>query len=219
MPKATTLIFADEPIVKAGPDRTTRSYVSTCGQCKVVEITSHIDRRRYWLPVFLLGNAETPIRLRHQSKHLLRSRREAELACEAHLAAKGLLDSQPLFTRSDETMTRKTKATKTTQPAKQPKAAKQAKPAKATKAKPPAKHAGEKKLSALDAAAQVLKVNRDPMTAKDMISLMETKGLWKSPGGKTPDATLYAAIIREIANKGKDARFKKTDRGLFAFAG
>ncbi|MBY0312671.1 MAG: winged helix-turn-helix domain-containing protein [Phycisphaerales bacterium] len=41
------------------------------------------------------------------------------------------------------------------------------------------------------------------------------KGLWKSPGGKTPEATLYAAIIREIAAKGKDARFRKTERGVF----
>ena len=42
-------------------------------------------------------------------------------------------------------------------------------------------------------------------------------GLW-SPGGKTPHATLYAAIIREIAKKGKDARFKKVARGQFQLA-
>jgi hypothetical protein len=48
-----------------------------------------------------------------------------------------------------------------------------------------------------------------------MIAQMEAKGLWKSPGGKTPEATLYAAIIREIAAKGKEARFAKHDRGLF----
>ena len=33
--------------------------------------------------------------------------------------------------------------------------------------------------------------------------------------GKTPSATLYAAIIREISKKGKDARFAKVDRGRF----
>ena len=38
-----------------------------------------------------------------------------------------------------------------------------------------------------------------PMRAKEMIAAMEAKGLWTSPGGKTPEATLYAAIIREIA--------------------
>ena len=35
------------------------------------------------------------------------------------------------------------------------------------------------------------------------------------PGGKTPEATLYAAIIREIAAKGTAARFKKHERGVF----
>jgi len=31
-------------------------------------------------------------------------------------------------------------------------------------------------------------------------------------------STLYAAIIREIAKKGKHARFKKVDRGRFELA-
>jgi hypothetical protein len=53
------------------------------------------------------------------------------------------------------------------------------------------------------------------MRAVDLVAQMEAKGLWKSPGGKTPEATLYAAIIREIAAKGKEARFAKHDRGLF----
>jgi hypothetical protein len=41
------------------------------------------------------------------------------------------------------------------------------------------------------------------------------KGYWKSPGGKTPHATVYSAMIREIAKKGGQSRFKKTDRGRF----
>ncbi len=53
------------------------------------------------------------------------------------------------------------------------------------------------------------------MRAKEMIAAMEAKGLWASPGGKTPEATLYAAIIREIAAKGNAARFKKHERGVF----
>jgi formylglycine-generating enzyme required for sulfatase activity len=51
------------------------------------------------------------------------------------------------------------------------------------------------------------------MNAKEMIEAMAAKGLWTSPGGKTPHATLYSAILREIGAKGKEARFKKTDRG------
>jgi hypothetical protein len=32
-------------------------------------------------------------------------------------------------------------------------------------------------------------------------------------------ATLYSAVLREIATKGNEARFKKTDRGHFATNG
>jgi hypothetical protein len=45
---------------------------------------------------------------------------------------------------------------------------------------------------------------------------MAAKSLWTTPGGKTPHATLYSAIIREIAVKGKESRFVKKDRGQFA---
>jgi len=76
-----------------------------------------------------------------------------------------------------------------------------------------------KRTSALDAAAQVLEGAKEPMTAGAMITAMADRGLWTSPGGKTPHATLYAALIREIKAKGKDARFTKTDRGMFAFNG
>ena len=74
----------------------------------------------------------------------------------------------------------------------------------------------EKKLSAIDAAAQVLAGAKEPMNCKEMIEAMAKQALWTSPGGKTPHATLYSAIIREIATKGKEARFVKKDRGQFA---
>jgi len=48
-----------------------------------------------------------------------------------------------------------------------------------------------------------------------MIEAMATQGLWSSPGGKTPHATLYSAIIREIGLKGETARFVKAERGRF----
>lgn len=75
-----------------------------------------------------------------------------------------------------------------------------------------------KRMSGLDAAAKVLEEAGQPMTAKEMVDAAESKGYWKSPGGKTPHATLYSAIIREIANKGAEARFRKTERGKFAHA-
>jgi hypothetical protein len=89
-----------------------------------------------------------------------------------------------------------------------------AEPAKATKKAKAAKVEG--KLSALDAAAQVLASAKEPLNTKAMIEAMAAKGLWTSPGGKTPHATLYSAILREIQVKGKEARFVKTDRGHFA---
>ncbi len=91
---------------------------------------------------------------------------------------------------------------------------KKAKGEKATKTKA-VKEKKPKRVSALDAAAQVLAASEVPMRAKEMIAAMEAKGLWTSPGGKTPEATLYAAIIREIAAKGTAARFKKHERGVF----
>ncbi len=57
------------------------------------------------------------------------------------------------------------------------------------------------------------------MTTKEMIDAMGAKGLWKSPGGKTPDRTLYSAILREIITKGKESRFVKTERGRFTATG
>jgi vancomycin resistance protein YoaR len=114
-------------------------------------------------------------------------------------------------------MTAKKKTTKTQAPAHAAKKAPKAKAAKPAKTKPEAT-AKAKKLSAIDAAAKVLGENGQAMNCKEMIDAMAAKGLWTSPGGKTPHATLYSAILREIATKGKDARFKKTDRGQFASA-
>jgi len=95
------------------------------------------------------------------------------------------------------------------------KKAKGDKASKTPKAPKPAKEPKAKRVSALDAAAQVLAASMVPMRAKEMIAAMEAKKLWTSPGGKTPEATLYAAIIREIAAKGSAARFKKHERGVF----
>ena len=74
-------------------------------------------------------------------------------------------------------------------------------------------------LSCLNAAAKVLAEKGEPMTCKEMIDAMATKGYWTTPGGKTPHATLYSSIAREIRDKGKDSRFKKSERGKFASTG
>jgi hypothetical protein len=107
-------------------------------------------------------------------------------------------------------MTKKTTTKKPTTTAK----GKAAKP----KAKPVATEPA-KKISQIQAALQVLAKSKEPMNCQAMVEAMTARGLWTSPGGKTPHATLYASILREINAKGKDARFKKVDRGQFVATG
>jgi hypothetical protein len=75
---------------------------------------------------------------------------------------------------------------------------------------------GQKKVSALDAAARVLSEEHRPMGCQELIGAMAIKGYWTSPGGKTPVATLYSAILREIDTKGDASRFVKVGKGQFA---
>ena len=104
-------------------------------------------------------------------------------------------------------------ATKTTKSksTKKAKAAPTKRP-RATKAKPEAK---EKNLSALAAAAKVLGETGELMTTKELIDAMAAKGYWTSPGGKTPERTLYSALTRDIDARGKESRFKRGERGQF----
>jgi hypothetical protein len=73
-----------------------------------------------------------------------------------------------------------------------------------------------KKLSALDAAAKVLGEAGQAMTCQEMITQMAAKGYWNSPKGRTPAATLFSTVLREIVAKGELARFVKAERGKFA---
>ena len=83
------------------------------------------------------------------------------------------------------------------------------KPTKTAKA--PAK---PKRASGLDAAAQVLAEAGGTMGSRQIVDVMLAKGLWKTRG-KTPHATIYAAIIREIQKKGSKSRFERVARGKF----
>lgn len=79
------------------------------------------------------------------------------------------------------------------------------------------------RLGALDAAVEVLaalpsKEAATGLTAIELIERMRRARLWTSPAGKTPHATLYAAIIREMAQRRSDSRFKRVAPGRFASA-
>jgi HB1, ASXL, restriction endonuclease HTH domain len=120
-------------------------------------------------------------------------------------------------TMSKTKSTKKAAAPKATRTAKVSKTAQKNRPKAAAKGKANAP-AKPKKLSALDGAAKVLGETKKPMSCKDLIEAMAAKGYWTSTNGKTPANTLYSAILREIGTKGKEARFKKAERGKFVLA-
>jgi hypothetical protein len=84
---------------------------------------------------------------------------------------------------------------------------------KKSKAKP---DAGDKELSAINAAYKVLVDTGKAMNTQELIAAMTEQKLWTSPGGLTPAATLYSAILRELKAKGGESRFRKTEKGNFA---
>ena len=77
----------------------------------------------------------------------------------------------------------------------------------------------EKKLSLLNAAAQVLATCREPLNCKEIIAKAVEMGLWAPTGGKTPEQTLYSGIFREIKST-DEPRFKKSEtrKGSFEYA-
>ena len=83
-----------------------------------------------------------------------------------------------------------------------------------TKPAIPSKTPQRKRLSGLDAAAKVLEVTGVAMNVKEIVEVAFAKGYWK-PAGRTPSATLAAALIREIAKKDDQSRFQKSERGKF----
>ena len=121
-------------------------------------------------------------------------------------------------TKAKKASAKKAVPAKQTTPAKKATSAKKASTKKAeVQASPVAvtSKINPKKLSAIDAAAQVLAETGEGMNTKQMIEAMTAQGLWSSPNGKTPASTLYSSILREINLKGEASRFVKTERGKF----
>jgi len=87
---------------------------------------------------------------------------------------------------------------------------------KATKAKAAPKDKKERH-SLLNLAAKVLAEAHEPLNCRQMVEKVLASGLWKSEG-KTPAATLAAAILRECKQKGDQARFRKVGPGKFVAA-
>ena len=75
--------------------------------------------------------------------------------------------------------------------------------------------APKKKLSLLNAALEVLKSGDESLAARQMVEAAKDRGIWTPGAGKTPEQTLYSAIMREIKAKGDASRFVKDARGHF----
>ena len=86
---------------------------------------------------------------------------------------------------------------------------------KAKRERKPKAAKSPKKASGLDLAAKVLEASKEPLSAKEIADRVIRAG-WKTDG-KTPHATLYSAMLREMNTKKKEARFIKVDRGRFTF--
>lgn len=70
-------------------------------------------------------------------------------------------------------------------------------------------------LSALSAAAQVLREAGEPLHYEEITRRALDEGLW-TPKGKTPAATMSAQLSVDLKNKGASSRFLKVGRGLYA---
>jgi len=134
-------------------------------------------------------NVETNRAVRIKSPQRLR--RPADAATRQSIAGE----------ETDMSKTRKTAAKGTSKVAGEPKPRKKAERKDGT-------------MSVLDAAAKVLADAGEPLNCKTIVERAVEKGYWKT-GGKTPSATVYAAILRDIQKKGDASRFAKTDRGRF----
>ncbi|HUW31943.1 MAG TPA: HTH domain-containing protein [Planctomycetota bacterium] len=77
---------------------------------------------------------------------------------------------------------------------------------------------GGKRIGLVSAAIQILADAgaNAAMNCHELVRLATERGLWQPRAGKTPANTLYAAILREIRDKGQASRFRKTERGKFS---
>ena len=98
-----------------------------------------------------------------------------------------------------------------------PKAVAKAEPPKATAKPATAKPAdgAKPKLSLLKAAEAVLKTSDEALNTKRMVELAKEKGLWTPGAGKTPEQTLYSAILREMKKHGDASTFVLVAKGHF----
>ena len=77
----------------------------------------------------------------------------------------------------------------------------------------------EKKRSLLDAAVEVLRLAKMPMNTREIVDAAIELKLGQPTGAKTPEQTLYGAIIRENKIKEQPRIVKSDIKGKFIYAG
>ena len=77
----------------------------------------------------------------------------------------------------------------------------------------------EKKRSLLDAAVEVLRLAKMPMNTREIVDTAIELKLWQPTGAKTPEQTLYGAIVRENKTKEQPRIVKSDIKGKFIYAG
>ena len=77
----------------------------------------------------------------------------------------------------------------------------------------------EKKRSLLDAAVEVLRLAKMPRNTREIIEAAIELKLWQPTGAKTPEQTLYGAIVRENKTKEQPRIVKSDIKGKFIYAG
>ena len=77
----------------------------------------------------------------------------------------------------------------------------------------------EKKRSLLEAAVEVLRIAKQPMNTREIIEWAMKLELWQPTGAKTPEQTLYGAIVRENKTKEQPRIVKSDIKGKFIYAG
>ena len=77
----------------------------------------------------------------------------------------------------------------------------------------------EKKRSLLEAAVEVLRIAKQPMNTREIIEWAMKLELWQPTGAKTPEQTLYGAIVRENKTKEHPRIVKSNIKGRFIYAG
>ena len=179
-------------------------HAKVSGDLTAVRIVREADNGKGWHAV----NIKTKRPIRIKSAQRLRKPLSAKEA--------GIENTAPKRKVTKPRAHPKATASKADAAKKKPKAGGQAQP-KAKKADTGKRRGTSGKMSGLDAAAKVLAKAKEPMNTKDMTERMLSKGYWQTKG-KTPAATIYAAIIREISAKGDASRFRKAERGKFALA-